>query len=87
MFFMEKLHFRNLRDLQKLVDEMMAMEPHWRNMSVASRNRELIRRWKQQVKKLTRFVFIVNALTQYVMKRLTNFRNFSDPNIVQSQFF
>ncbi|XP_049949366.1 ubiquitin conjugation factor E4 B [Schistocerca serialis cubense] len=45
---------RALRDLQKLVDEMQATEPQWRDLGTAARNKELLRRWKQQVKKLTR---------------------------------
>uniref|UniRef100_A0A0A9Z5W3 Ubiquitin conjugation factor E4 B n=1 Tax=Lygus hesperus TaxID=30085 RepID=A0A0A9Z5W3_LYGHE len=45
---------RSLRDLQKLVDEMMNTEDQWKGLPFASRNKELIKRWKQQIKKLQR---------------------------------
>ncbi|XP_066992504.2 ubiquitin conjugation factor E4 B isoform X2 [Anabrus simplex] len=45
---------RALRDLQKLVDEMQATEPQWRELHLASRNKELIKRWKQQIRRLNR---------------------------------
>ncbi|XP_046673336.1 ubiquitin conjugation factor E4 B isoform X1 [Homalodisca vitripennis] len=45
---------RALRDLQKLVEEMQSSESHWKSLPFASRNKELIKRWKQQIKKLTR---------------------------------
>ncbi|CAH1405610.1 unnamed protein product [Nezara viridula] len=45
---------RSLRDLQKLVDEMQASEDQWRCLPLAPRNKELIKRWKHQIKKLTK---------------------------------
>jgi len=45
---------RALRDLQKLVEEMQSSESHWKSLPFATRNKELIKRWKQQIKKLTR---------------------------------
>ncbi|KAJ9575045.1 hypothetical protein L9F63_007780, partial [Diploptera punctata] len=45
---------RALRDLQKLVDEMQATEAQWKEMHFAARNKELLKRWKQQIKKLNR---------------------------------
>lgn len=45
---------RALRDLQKLIEEMVAAEPQWRNSLAAGRNREMLRRSKQQVKRLSR---------------------------------
>lgn len=45
---------RSLRDLQKLVDEMQASEDQWRCLPLAQRNKELIKRWKHQIKKLTK---------------------------------
>lgn len=41
---------RSLRDLQKLVDEMQASEDQWRCLPLAQRNKELIKRWKHQIK-------------------------------------
>ncbi|PNF25093.1 hypothetical protein B7P43_G02009 [Cryptotermes secundus] len=45
---------RALRDLQKLVDEMQATEAQWKEMHFAARNKELLKQWKQQIKKLNR---------------------------------
>ncbi|XP_014256792.1 ubiquitin conjugation factor E4 B isoform X2 [Cimex lectularius] len=45
---------RSLRDLQKLVDEMMNSEDQWKSLPLAARNKELIKRWKHQIKKLVR---------------------------------
>lgn len=45
---------RSLRDLQKLVDEMQASEEQWKCLPLAQRNKELIKRWKHQIKKLTK---------------------------------
>ncbi|XP_054268263.1 ubiquitin conjugation factor E4 B [Macrosteles quadrilineatus] len=45
---------RALRDLQKLVEEMQSSEHQWKALPFAARNKELIKRWKQQIKKLTR---------------------------------
>ncbi|XP_049875865.1 ubiquitin conjugation factor E4 B [Pectinophora gossypiella] len=45
---------RAFRDLQKVIEEMMAGEPAWRNTIAALRNRELLRRWRRQIKRLHR---------------------------------
>ncbi|GLG94106.1 Ubiquitin conjugation factor E4 B [Gryllus bimaculatus] len=45
---------RALRDLQKLVDEMQASEAQWRETAFAARNKELMKRWRQQMRKLSR---------------------------------
>ncbi|KAK9507640.1 hypothetical protein O3M35_007452 [Rhynocoris fuscipes] len=45
---------RSLRDLQKLVDEMLNSEEQWKSLPFAARNKELIKRWKHQIKKLIR---------------------------------
>ncbi|CAH4029952.1 ubiquitin conjugation factor E4 B [Pieris brassicae] len=45
---------RAFRDLQKVIEELMAAEPQWRNSFTAVRNRELLRRWKRQIKRLHR---------------------------------
>lgn len=46
--------FRAFRDLQKVIEELMAAEPQWRNSFSALRNRELLRRWRRQIKRLHR---------------------------------
>ncbi|CAH2044012.1 unnamed protein product, partial [Iphiclides podalirius] len=45
---------RAIRDLQKVIEELMAAEPQWRNGFSALRNRELLRRWRRQLKRLHR---------------------------------
>ncbi|XP_034834526.1 ubiquitin conjugation factor E4 B [Maniola hyperantus] len=45
---------RAFRDLQKVIEELMAAEPQWRNSYSANRNRELLRRWRKQIKRLHR---------------------------------
>ncbi|KAK6628131.1 hypothetical protein RUM44_010614 [Polyplax serrata] len=45
---------RTLRDLHKLVEEMSASEIHWKDLPIAARNKGLIKKWKLQIKKLTR---------------------------------
>ncbi|CAH2018717.1 unnamed protein product [Acanthoscelides obtectus] len=45
---------RAARDLQKLLDETAAAEAQWRDTPFADRNRQFIRRWKQQLKKLNK---------------------------------
>ena len=43
---------RALRDLQKMVDELQASESQWKDTPFAGRNKEMIKRWKQQLKRL-----------------------------------
>ncbi|KAI0243357.1 Ubiquitin conjugation factor E4 B [Lamellibrachia satsuma] len=43
---------RAVRDLQRIIEEMQALEPQWRDSPVALRNQELLKRWKSQVKRL-----------------------------------
>ncbi|XP_012285979.1 ubiquitin conjugation factor E4 B [Orussus abietinus] len=43
---------RALRDLQKMLDELQATESQWKDAPFASQNKELLRRWKQQLKRL-----------------------------------
>lgn len=43
-----------MRDIQKLLDETIAAEAQWRDTAFAHRNRQFIRRWKQQIKKLNK---------------------------------
>ncbi|KAM3965710.1 LOW QUALITY PROTEIN: ubiquitination factor E4B [Aphomia sociella] len=45
---------RAFRDLQKVIEELVAAEPQWRNSLSASRNKELLRRWRRQIKRLHR---------------------------------
>lgn len=43
---------RALRDLQKMLDELQATEAQWKDTHFAVRNKEFIKRWKQQLKRL-----------------------------------
>uniref|UniRef100_A0A8D8LIT7 Ubiquitin conjugation factor E4 B n=2 Tax=Cacopsylla melanoneura TaxID=428564 RepID=A0A8D8LIT7_9HEMI len=45
---------RTLRDLQKLVDELLSVESTWRRTVFAQRNKGMVKRWKHQIKKLSR---------------------------------
>ncbi|CAH0755919.1 unnamed protein product [Diatraea saccharalis] len=45
---------RAFRDLQKVIEELMAAEPQWRNSFSALRNDELLTRWRRQIKRLHR---------------------------------
>ncbi|KAF7992765.1 hypothetical protein HCN44_005109 [Aphidius gifuensis] len=43
---------RALRELQKMLDELQSTESQWKDTAFALHNKELIRRWKQQLKRL-----------------------------------
>lgn len=43
---------RALRELQKMLDELQATESQWKDAPFAGHNKELIKRWKQQLKRL-----------------------------------
>ncbi|XP_074037947.1 ubiquitination factor E4B [Leptinotarsa decemlineata] len=62
---------RAIRDLQKLLDETVAAEAQWRNSPFANRNKQFIKRWKQQVKKLNRSKACADAglLDKNLMRR------------------
>ena len=45
---------RSLRELQKMLDELVATEPQWKDAAFAAHNKELIKRWKQQLKRMIR---------------------------------
>ncbi|KAK3929272.1 Ubiquitin conjugation factor E4 B [Frankliniella fusca] len=49
-----QLRLRTLRELHKLVEEMTQTEAQWKDLPNAQRNKDLIRRWRQQIKKLNR---------------------------------
>ncbi|XP_075218617.1 ubiquitination factor E4B [Lycorma delicatula] len=70
-----KRRVRALRDLQKLIDEMQSTESQWKTLPFAARNKELIKRWKQQIKKLTRSKACADAglLDQNLMRRALQF--------------
>ncbi|XP_022173840.1 ubiquitin conjugation factor E4 B [Myzus persicae] len=45
--------YRTVRDLQKLIDEIANSESEWKsNPTLASRNKELMKKWRMQLKKL-----------------------------------
>ncbi|KAF4524156.1 hypothetical protein B566_EDAN010611 [Ephemera danica] len=45
---------RTLRELSKLIDEIQGSERQWRDTQYAARNKEYLRKYKHQLKKLTR---------------------------------
>ncbi|XP_041982233.1 ubiquitin conjugation factor E4 B [Aricia agestis] len=66
---------RAFRDLQKVIEELMAAEPQWRNTVSALRNRELLRRWRRQIKRLHRSKQCAEAalLDPELMRRALSF--------------
>ncbi|EFA08149.1 ubiquitin conjugation factor E4 B [Tribolium castaneum] len=62
---------RAIRDLQKLLDETVAAEAQWRNTPFANRNKQFIKRWKQQLKKLNKSKACADAglLDKNLMRR------------------
>ena len=40
-----------IRELQRAVEEVEATEDQWKTLPVASRNRSLLQKWKDQIKK------------------------------------
>lgn len=66
---------RAIRDLQKLVDETIAAEAQWKNTPFASRNKQFVKRWKQQLKKLNKSKACADAglLDKNLMRRSLGF--------------
>ncbi|KAL3273001.1 hypothetical protein HHI36_014457 [Cryptolaemus montrouzieri] len=62
---------RAIRDLQKLLDETVAAEAQWKNTPFAHRNKEFIKRWRQQLKKLNKSKACADAglLDKNLMRR------------------
>ncbi|XP_050424962.1 ubiquitin conjugation factor E4 B [Adelges cooleyi] len=47
--------YRTVRDLQKLIDEITNSESEWKsNPTLAARNKELVKKWKGQLRKLVK---------------------------------
>lgn len=46
---------RALKDLHKYVEEMAATEVQWKDTPHAGRNKELLKRWKNQIKVREKF--------------------------------
>lgn len=49
---------RVLRELEKLIEDMMDTEAHWRHTPFKLRNRQMVTRWNNQQKRLIRYVFV-----------------------------
>lgn len=66
---------RALRDLQKLVDELTSTEGTWKNTVFARRNKNFLKRWKHQIKKLSRSKACADAglLDTNLMKKCASF--------------
>lgn len=52
---------RALRDLQKMLDELQNTEPQWKDTPFAEHNRDLIKQWKQQLKRLVKSKLCADA--------------------------
>ncbi|XP_076039140.1 ubiquitination factor E4B isoform X2 [Oratosquilla oratoria] len=66
---------RAIRDLQRMVEETESTESQWQNLSVAGRQRELLKKWKQQLKKLNKSKLCSDAglLDESLMERTLTF--------------
>lgn len=61
---------RAIRDLTRMCDEMEKAEVAWKNTPIASRNKELLARWKSQVKvrKFLSFFVYFNKSSWYLFE-------------------
>lgn len=66
---------RALRELQKMLDELQATEPQWKDAPFAAQNKELMKRWKQQLKRLGRSKSSADAglIDQVLLRRSLHF--------------
>ncbi|XP_057653177.1 ubiquitin conjugation factor E4 B [Diorhabda carinulata] len=62
---------RAIKDLQKLLEETVSAEAQWRNTPFANRNKQFIKRWRQQLKKLNKSKICADAgiLDKNLMRR------------------
>ncbi|XP_057335851.1 ubiquitin conjugation factor E4 B [Microplitis mediator] len=66
---------RALRDLQKMLDDLQATESSWKDAPYAGHNKELIKRWKQQLKRLSKSKSCADAglIDPVLMRRSLHF--------------
>ncbi|XP_058788728.1 ubiquitin conjugation factor E4 B [Phymastichus coffea] len=66
---------RTLRELQKMLDELQASEPQWKDSTYAAQNKELIKRWKHQLKKLVKYKVCADAglINSQMLRRSLHF--------------
>ncbi|KAG0713085.1 Ubiquitin conjugation factor E4 B [Chionoecetes opilio] len=66
---------RAIRDLQKMVEEIESTESQWGSLSVASKQRELLKKWKAQLKKLNKSKICADAglLDEKLLERCLHF--------------
>uniref|UniRef100_T1ISF9 Ubiquitin conjugation factor E4 B n=1 Tax=Strigamia maritima TaxID=126957 RepID=T1ISF9_STRMM len=66
---------RAIRDLQRVIDELAGSESQWKDLPLAARNRELIKKWKAQVKKLSKSKACADAglLDETLLRRCLQF--------------
>ncbi|XP_014216828.1 ubiquitin conjugation factor E4 B [Copidosoma floridanum] len=71
--YQEKLKL--MREVQKKVDELQATESQWKDSVHAPQNKELIKRWKYQLKRLTKFKACAEAvlLDPFLLRRSLHF--------------
>lgn len=66
---------RAIRELIKMVEELEKTEPTWRHIPTAGRNKQLLKKWKSQLKKLNKSKHCadVGLLDQYLFQRCFQF--------------
>ncbi|XP_013772323.1 ubiquitin conjugation factor E4 B-like isoform X1 [Limulus polyphemus] len=68
---------RAIRDLHRLVEELQNAESLWRHLPTAERNRQLMKKWKSQAKKLSKSKACADAglLDPVLLRRCLQFYN------------
>jgi ubiquitin conjugation factor E4 B len=63
------------REMQKMVDDLEKSEPVWKNHPSAARNRALLKKWKEQLKRQSRSKACsdVGLLDEVLFNRCLNF--------------
>ncbi|ELT92164.1 hypothetical protein CAPTEDRAFT_182882 [Capitella teleta] len=66
---------RALHDLQRMIKEMASTEAQWGTLPVAARNRELLKRWKSQLKRLQKAKMCAEAglLEEWQLRKCLQF--------------
>ena len=63
------------REMQKMVEDLEKSEPAWKNHPSAARNRAILKKWKDQLKRQTRSKACsdVGLLDEFLFNRCLNF--------------
>ena len=59
--------FPFFRELIKMVEELEKTESTWRHIPSAARNKQLLKKWKSQLKVITNIFLKSRAATEYLL--------------------